>query len=82
MAVRQALVLSETECFDRVGLTGGVFQNRFLAERVMALLSERGIRAHLPLIVPANDGGLAFGQLIETLGMDCSARLGEAGCGD
>jgi len=73
-AVRQTLVLSETERFDCVGLTGGVFQNRFLAERVTALLSERGIRAHLPLTFPANDGGLAFGQLIETLGADCSSR--------
>jgi hydrogenase maturation protein HypF len=74
MAVRQALVLSERERFDCVGLTGGVFQNRFLAERVTALLSERGFRAHLPAIVPVNDGGLAFGQLIEVLGMDCSSR--------
>ena len=39
----------------------------------MALLAERGIRAYLPQIVPANDGGLAFGQLIEILSIDCSS---------
>ncbi len=51
--------------FDAVGLTGGVFQNRLLAERVIALLAACGIAAHLPETVPANDGGLAFGQIVE-----------------
>jgi hydrogenase maturation protein HypF len=57
--------LAQTEAFEAVGLTGGVFQNRMLAERVMVLLSGDGITAYLPSAVPANDGGLAFGQLIE-----------------
>ena len=48
-----------------MGLTGGVFQNRLLAERALDLLEQDGLRAHLPAKVPANDGGLAFGQLIE-----------------
>jgi hydrogenase maturation protein HypF len=65
--VEQALMLAKTDGFDTVGLTGGVFQNRFLAERVLDLLSAHGIPAFLPEIVPANDGGLAFGQLIEAL---------------
>ncbi|HUO97047.1 MAG TPA: carbamoyltransferase HypF [Rhizomicrobium sp.] len=53
--------------FDAVGLSGGVFQNRRLAERVVALFSARGIRAFLPEGMPANDGGIAFGQLIEAM---------------
>ncbi len=61
----QAAALAPTHPFDAVGLTGGVFQNRLLAERAMALLAARGIAAHLPQTLPANDGGLAFGQLIE-----------------
>ena len=65
--VEQVSMLAKTDGFDAVGLTGGVFQNRFLAERVVDLLSARGIPAFLPEIVPANDGGLAFGQLIEAL---------------
>ncbi len=65
----QAAALSATEQFDAVGLTGGVFQNRRLAERTLALLAARGIRAVLPEAIPANDGGLAFGQLIESLYM-------------
>ena len=66
----QAAVLSASEQFDAVGLNGGVFQNRRLAERTLALLAARGIRAFLPEAIPANDGGLAFGQLIESLYRD------------
>ena len=65
--VTQVSMLANTEKFEAVGLTGGVFQNRFLAERVMVLLAAHGIPVYLPEIVPANDGGLAFGQLIEAL---------------
>ena len=63
--VDQARALARVEAFDAVGLAGGVFQTRLLAERVLALLREHGIPVHLPAIVPPNDGGLAFGQLIE-----------------
>jgi hydrogenase maturation protein HypF len=61
----QVATLAQSEPFEAVGLTGGVFQNRVLAERVIALLSEDGVPTHLPSGIPANDGGLAFGQLIE-----------------
>ena len=66
--VDQVTALAETERFDAVGLTGGVFQNRRLAERVAGACWRRV--ASLPSClqtVPANDGGLAFGQLIESL---------------
>lgn len=51
--------------FDAVGLTGGVFQNRLLAEAAIVRLRRHGVRVELPRQVPANDGGLAFGQLVE-----------------
>ena len=54
--------------FDAVGLCGGVFQNKRLSERAIALLATRDIPVYLPQAVPANDGGLAFGQLIESMG--------------
>jgi hydrogenase maturation protein HypF len=65
--VEQMSILGDAEKFEAVGLTGGVFQNRFLAERVMDLLGAHGMPVYLPEVVPANDGGLAFGQLIEAL---------------
>jgi hydrogenase maturation protein HypF len=65
--VEQVATMAKTEEFRAVGLTGGVFQNRLLAERIIALLAARDIPTYLPELVPANDGGLAFGQLIEAL---------------
>ena len=69
--VSQAKAIAEVETFEAVGLAGGVFQNRRLAERVMELLEIEGIDGYLPGMLPANDGGLAFGQLIEALGRAC-----------
>jgi len=57
-----------------VGLTGGVFQNRVLAELAASGLEQRGFRVLLPGRIPCNDGGLAYGQVAEHLG-----RV--AGCG-
>jgi hydrogenase maturation protein HypF len=65
--VDQALQLRQTVPFDAVGLSGGVFQNRFLTERVMDKLQSAGIGLRLHREVPASDGGLCFGQLIEAL---------------
>jgi hydrogenase maturation protein HypF len=48
-----------------VGLTGGVFQNRLLAELASAGLSRRGFRVLLPEKIPCNDGGLSYGQVAE-----------------
>ena len=47
-----------------VGLAGGVFQNRLLAEQALAGLQAAGFRAYLPARVPVNDAGLCFGQVI------------------
>lgn len=48
-----------------VGLTGGVFQNKLLAELALQQLDVAGFETHLPQQLPCNDGGLAIGQLIE-----------------
>jgi hydrogenase maturation protein HypF len=77
--VEQALTLARGVDFEAVGLTGGVFQNRLLAERTMALLAARGLRVYLPEAVPANDAGLAFGQLIEALHFPAAAPTFRAG---
>jgi len=50
---------------DRIGLTGGVFQNRVLADAVMARLGRDGFDARLPEKLPANDAALSFGQVAE-----------------
>jgi hydrogenase maturation protein HypF len=65
--VEQARQLHEQTGIRSVGLTGGVFQNRLLAETTIARLESAGFTVHLPQRVPVNDAGLSFGQVIEYL---------------
>ena len=51
--------------YRRVGLTGGVFQNRRLVERVYELLAAAGFDCVIGRAVPVNDGGISAGQIIE-----------------
>lgn len=48
---------------NKVVFSGGVFQNRYLSEGTMDLLLKNKFEVYSHLIVPANDGGLALGQL-------------------
>jgi hydrogenase maturation protein HypF len=48
-----------------VGFSGGVFQNRRLADTAQALLEPARFRVHLPVALPANDAGISFGQVVE-----------------
>lgn len=45
-----------------VALSGGVFQNRLLLERLLELLEEMDFHVHINRLVPPNDGGLSLGQ--------------------
>lgn len=63
--VDQARALRDKLGDFAVGLTGGVFQNRLLAELCLEQLDRAGFRAHLPEAIPCNDAGLSFGQIIE-----------------
>jgi hydrogenase maturation protein HypF len=47
---------------DRVVLSGGVFQNRLLLELTAAELEAAGLAVLVPERLPANDGGISFGQ--------------------
>ncbi|HEY3284783.1 MAG TPA: carbamoyltransferase HypF [Armatimonadota bacterium] len=60
----EALVAVAREVgIERVLLTGGCFQNRYLAERAVHRLREEGLRPYWHQRVPPNDGGIALGQL-------------------
>ncbi|MFN3545682.1 MAG: carbamoyltransferase HypF [Thiobacillus sp.] len=65
--VDQALRLREQTGIASVGLTGGVFQNRVLAEAAIARLEAAGFKVRLPERLPVNDAGLSFGQIVEFL---------------
>jgi len=63
----QARQLRTQTGITSVGLAGGVFQNRLLAEAAISRLQAAGFAAHLPQRVPVNDAGLSVGQVIEFL---------------
>lgn len=65
--VEQARQLRAQTGIRSVGLTGGVFQNRLLAESAIDRLRAASFAVHLPQRVPVNDAGLSFGQIIEFL---------------
>ncbi|HEY0634488.1 MAG TPA: carbamoyltransferase HypF [Gammaproteobacteria bacterium] len=52
-----------------VGLTGGVFQNRLLCQLAYEGLVANGFEVRLATRLPGNDGGLAFGQVVEYLAL-------------
>jgi hydrogenase maturation protein HypF len=49
---------------NKVILSGGVFQNKYLVEKSISLLKANKFKVFTNSIVPANDGGIALGQLI------------------
>jgi len=59
---RSALRVAGARGIDAVGLTGGVFCNILLTERVRARLEGAGPRVLTHRLVPPNDGGIAYGQ--------------------
>jgi hydrogenase maturation protein HypF len=61
----QALAVCKDSGVKRVGLSGGVFQNRVLTERAEALLMAEGFEVLIPRRLPVNDAGISYGQLIE-----------------
>jgi hydrogenase maturation protein HypF len=57
-----AAQLAKAHDVSTIVLSGGVFQNRLLLERVCGRLDATGFKVLAPRKTPANDGGLALGQ--------------------
>lgn len=49
---------------ERIVLSGGCFQNSYLAERTVERLSAEGHKVYTHQRVPPNDGGIALGQAV------------------
>jgi hydrogenase maturation protein HypF len=54
----------QSRSVDTVALSGGVFMNRLLTDRVVSRLEAQGVRVLIQRRVPPNDGGIAFGQAV------------------
>jgi hydrogenase maturation protein HypF len=52
---------------ERVALSGGCFQNRYLTERTVQRLRAEGFLPYWHQRVPPNDGGIALGQVVAAL---------------
>ncbi len=60
---RVALDVGRNRPVPTVGLTGGCFQNALLTELATSRLVDEGFAVLTHGVVPANDGGIALGQL-------------------
>ena len=49
---------------EKVVMSGGCFQNRYLLERTVKLLEKENFKPYWHQRVPPNDGGIALGQII------------------
>jgi hydrogenase maturation protein HypF len=49
---------------DKVILSGGVFQNKYLLEKSLYLLNLNKFQVFTNHLVPANDGGISLGQIV------------------
>jgi len=56
------LEISLREKIFTVALSGGVFQNIFLTEKILSKLSKTNLQVLLNKMIPANDGGISVGQ--------------------
>ena len=61
----QARVFRDIHGIQDIALSGGVFQNRILCESATTLLTAEGFKVCLPELIPVNDAGISFGQVIE-----------------
>ena len=57
-------MIRNAESVNKVVLSGGVFQNKYLVEKTCKLLNADGFEVFTNHLVPANDGGIALGQLV------------------
>lgn len=60
---------------QRVALSGGCFQNRYLTERSVTRLREEGFQPYWHQRVPPNDGGIALGQIAAARRMLAHSRI-------
>jgi len=63
-AATMAMRLKKQTGLDRVFLSGGVFQNRYVSDRLGQRLREDGFTVFRHRRVPPNDGGIALGQAL------------------
>lgn len=64
MLVEAIVTVAQQIGTERVVLTGGCFQNKYLTERSIKRLIQEGFRPYWHQQIPPNDGGIALGQIV------------------
>ena len=59
-----ALSLYQREGLERVVLSGGVFNNRYITRTLSLRLHREGLRVYSHRLVPPGDGGISLGQAV------------------
>ncbi len=54
--------IKKSRGLSSVALSGGVFQNKYLTERLVSLLEGKGFHVYKHKVVPPNDGSISLGQ--------------------
>ncbi len=49
---------------EKVVLSGGTFQNKYILERLVPILINKKFKVYTQSKIPSNDGGIALGQLV------------------
>jgi hydrogenase maturation protein HypF len=52
---------------EKVVLSGGCFQNKYLLERSVKRLEKAGFRPYWHQRIPTNDGGISLGQIMAAI---------------
>lgn len=55
--------LRKETCLNKVALSGGTFQNKYILSRLELILAREKFEVFSPCKIPSNDGGIALGQL-------------------
>lgn len=56
--------IRENTGINKIALSGGVFQNHYLTEKIISLLEKDDFQAYIQRKVPPNDGGISLGQAV------------------
>ncbi len=62
VVIESCVRLRDEDGLETVALSGGVMQNKYLLERCLEGLHERGFSVLRPAQAPPNDGGISLGQ--------------------
>ncbi len=72
--VESAIQVAQRVGEERIALSGGCFQNRYLTEHLVRRLREEGFTPFWHRRVPTNDGGIALGQIVAVLRQQTNSR--------